>query len=303
MTLAPLTLPRRSVLYVPGSNARALAKSASLPADGLILDLEDAVLPAAKLGARAAVLAAVAEQAFGHREVVVRINALDTEWGMGDLQAAALSGVDGILLPKVEGAATLLKAAYVLEQMGAPDSLRLWSMAETPRGILNLDAIARCTPRLSVIVLGTADLGKALRVPEVAGRAALVPALAHCVLAARAAGLDILDGVYARLTDLSGFEAECLQGRQLGFDGKTLLHPDQLPLCNDAFGVSATEAAGAAELIAAWEAAAASGAGVAVHEGRLVERLHVEAAQRQLALYQTIHDRTMPTQAPGTRPA
>ncbi len=303
MTPAPLTLPRRSVLYVPGSNARALAKSASLPADGLILDLEDAVLPAAKLGARAAVLAAVAAQPFGHREVVVRINALDTEWGMGDLQAAARSGVDGILLPKVEGAATLLKAAYVLEQMGAPDSLRLWSMAETPRGILNLDAIARCTPRLSVIVLGTADLGKALRVPEVAGRAALVPALAHCVLAARAAGLDILDGVHPRLTDLSGFEAECLQGRQLGFDGKTLIHPDQLAACNDAFGVSAAEAASAAGLIAAWEAAAASGAGVAVHQGRLVERLHVEAAQRQLALYQTIHDRAMPAQAPGTRPA
>ena len=146
MTLAPLTLPRRSVLYVPGSNARALVKSASLPADGLVLDLEDAVLPTAKLGARAAVLAAVAERRFGHREVVVRVNALDTEWGMGDLQAVALSGVDGILLPKVEGAATLLKAAYVLEQMGAPDNLRLWSMAETPRGILNIDAIARCTP-------------------------------------------------------------------------------------------------------------------------------------------------------------
>jgi citrate lyase subunit beta/citryl-CoA lyase len=303
MTLAPLTLPRRSVLYVPGSNARALVKSASLPADGLVLDLEDAVLPTAKLGARAAVLAAVAERRFGHREVVVRVNALDTEWGMGDLQAVALSGVDGILLPKVEGAATLLKAAYVLEQMGAPDNLRLWSMAETPRGILNMDAIARCTPRLSVIVLGTADLGNALRVPEVAGRAALVPALAHCVLAARAAGLDILDGVYPHLTDLSGFRAECLQGRQLGFDGKTLIHPGQIAGCNDAFGVSAAEAARAAGLIAAWEAAAASGAGVAVHEGRLVERLHVEAAQRLLGLYQTIHDRTMPAQAPGTRPA
>ena len=240
MTLAPLTLPRRSVLYVPGSNARALVKSASLPADGLVLDLEDAVLPTAKLGARAAVLAAVAER---------------------------------------------------------------WSMAETPRGILNMDAIARCTPRLSVIVLGTADLGNALRVPEVAGRAALVPALAHCVLAARAAGLDILDGVYPHLTDLSGFRAECLQGRQLGFDGKTLIHPGQIAGCNDAFGVSAAEAARAAGLIAAWEAAAASGAGVAVHEGRLVERLHVEAAQRLLGLYQTIHDRTMPAQAPGTRPA
>lgn len=303
LNLTPALQPRRSVLYVPGSNLRALEKAATLPTDGLILDLEDAVLPAAKLPARAAVLAAVARRAFGHREVVVRINALDTEWGMGDLQAAGLSGVDGILLPKVESTATLLKAAYVLEQLGAPDSLRLWSMAETPRGILDIDALARCTPRLGVIVLGTADLAYALHAPEGAGRAALVPALAHCVLAARAAGLVILDGVYPHLSDFSGFQAECLQGKQLGFDGKTLIHPGQIAGCNEVFGVSAAEAARAAKLIGAWETAAASGAGVAVHEGRLVEQLHVEAAQRQLALYQTIHDRTIPAQAPGTRPA
>ncbi len=303
MTLNHPTRPRRSVLYVPGSNARALAKAATLTADGLILDLEDAVLPGAKLAARSAVLEAVARRHFGHREVVVRINALDTEWGLGDLKAAALSGVDGILLPKVNGAASLLKAAYVLEQLGAPDSLRLWSMAETPRGVLDLDAIARCTPRLGVIVMGTADLASALRVPEHPGRAALVPALAHCVLAARAAGLDILDGVYTHLTDPVGFQAECTQGKQLGFDGKTLIHPGQLAGCNEIFGVSAEEAALAGELIAAWEAAAKAGAGVAVHKGRLVERLHVEDAHRQVALYQTIHNRARQAQAPGTRPA
>ncbi len=280
--------PRRSLLYVPGSNARALAKAASLGADGLILDLEDAVLPSAKSTARAAVLAAVAARRFGHREVVIRINGLGTEWGMADLRAAATSGADGILLSKVEGADVLLKAADVLEQAAAPPSLRLWSMAETPRGVLDVDDIARCTPRLAVIVLGTADLGSALRIAEEPGRAALIPALAHCLLAARAAGLDILDGVYANLADPGGFRAQCVQGRQLGFDGKTLIHPGQIDACNEIFGVSADQAANATELIAAWESAAAAGAGVVVHKGQLVERLHVEAAQRLLALYRMI---------------
>ncbi len=280
--------PRRSLLYVPGSNARALDKAASLGADGLILDLEDAVLPSAKPTARAAILEALTARRFGHREVVVRINALDTEWGLGDLQSAARSGADGILLPKVDGAASLRKAAYVLEQLGAPDSLRLWSMAETPRGVLDLNDIARCTPRLAVIVMGTADLGKALRIVAEPGRAALIPALAHCVLAARAAGLDILDGVYTNLSDPGGFRTECVQGRQLGFDGKTLIHPGQIDACNEIFGVSADQAANATELIAAWESAAAAGAGVAVYKGQLLERLHVEAAQRLLALYRMI---------------
>lgn len=297
------TRPRRSLLYVPGSNARALRKATTLPADGLILDLEDAVLPAGKLSARAAVLAAVAGRHFGHREVVIRVNGLDTEWGLADLQAAATSGVDGILLSKVDGVGTLLKAASVLEQSAAPASLRLWSMAETPRGVLDIDAIAGCTPRLGVIVMGTADLGKALRAPEQPGRAALIPALAHCVLAARAAGVDILDGVYTHLTDASGFRAECVQGRMLGFDGKTLIHPGQLDACNEIFGVSADEVASARELIAAWESAAASGAGVAVVAGRLVERLHVLEAQRQLALFRTIQQQTIQPQALSTRPA
>ena len=285
--------PRRSLLYVPGSNARALAKAATLDADGLILDLEDAVLPAEKDAARAAVLTAVAERRFGHREVVIRINGLGTEWGMTDLRAAATCGADGILLAKVDGPDVLLQAADVLEQAAAPLSLRLWSMAETPRGVLDADAIARCTPRLAVIVIGTADLGAALRIVEEPGRAALIPALAHCVLAARGAGLDILDGVYTNLADPVGFRAQCAQGRQLGFDGKTLIHPGQIDACNELFGASADQAAMAAELIAAWESAAAAGAGVTVYRDQLVERLHVEAAQRLLVLYRTIQDRTM----------
>jgi citrate lyase subunit beta/citryl-CoA lyase len=294
----PACRPRRSLLYVPGANTRALEKAATLAADGLILDLEDAVLPAAKPSARTAVMAAVAARRFSHQEVVIRINGLDTEWGLSDLHAAAVSGADGILLSKVDGAGTLLKAAYVLDQLATPDTLRLWAMAETPRAVLDMDAIARCTPRLGVIVMGTADLGKALRIPEQPGRAALIPALAHCLLAARAAGIDILDGVYTHLTDGSGFRAECQQGKHLGFDGKTLIHPGQINDCNEIFGVSADEAARAEELIAAWESAAAAGAGVGVVAGRLVERLHVEEAQRRLALYQTIQD-----QAPQTRPA
>ncbi len=289
----PNSRPRRSVLYLPGSNARALEKAASLPVDALILDLEDAVLPAAKAAARSAVLTAVNAGRFGHREVVIRINGLATEWGHTDLAAAAASGADGILLSKVDTAHNVLEAVDLLDKSKAPDSLRLWCMAETPRGVLDIDVIARCTPRLEVVVMGTADLGKALRIPEHPTREGLIPALARCVLAARAAGVDILDGVFTRLTDAPGFRLECMQGRQLGFDGKTLIHPGQIDASNEIFGVSAAEAAAAAELIAAWESAAAGGAGVAVVAGQLVERLHVEEAQRQLALYRMIQDQAL----------
>lgn len=287
---SPNPRPRRSVLYVPGSNARALEKAARLPVDGLILDLEDAVLPGAKAAARSAVLAAVSARRFGHREVVIRINGLTTEWGPPDLVAVAASGADGILLPKVDHADSLLEAARMLEKSAAPANLQLWSMAETPRGVLDIDVIARCTPRLAVIVMGTADLGKALRIPEQSGRPGLIPALARCVLAARAAGVDILDGVFAHLTDAPGFRLECMQGRQLGFDGKTLIHPGQIDASNEIFGIPAAGAAAAADVIAAWEAAAAAGSGVAVLGGRMIEGLHVEEARRQLALYRMIQD-------------
>ncbi|MEO7386641.1 MAG: CoA ester lyase [Gammaproteobacteria bacterium] len=283
---------RRSALYVPGSNPRALQKSAALAADVLILDLEDAVLPAAKAAARAAVVAAVvvavAGRRDGSREIVIRVNGLDTEWGPADLRAAAGSGADAILIPKVDQPATLLSAAKMLDEMAAPRGLRLWGMVETPRGVLALDAIAPCTPRLAVIVVGTADLASALHIPDQPGRLALIPALAHCILAARAAGIDILDGVHTQLKDPVGFRAECVQGRHLGFDGKTLIHPGQIDAANEIFGVPDAEAAAAAELIAAWDAAAATGAGVAVHTGRMVERLHVDAARRQLARHEAI---------------
>ncbi|MDP2325790.1 MAG: CoA ester lyase [Gammaproteobacteria bacterium] len=293
MTPADSARPRRSVLYVPGSNARAIAKAAALPVDAVILDLEDSVLPAAKPAARAAVLSAVRARHFGYREVVVRANSLSSEWGLADLKAVAGSGVDGILLTKIDDAEAVHETIRVLEQSEAPVGLRLWCMAETPRGVLDIDAIARSCPRLAVIVMGTADLGKALRIPEHPDRMALVPALARCVLAARAAGLDILDGVYTHLTDTAGFRQECVQGKQLGFDGKTLIHPDQIDASNEIFGISASDAAAAVELIGTWESAAAGGAGVAVLAGRMVERLHVEEARRQLALYRLIQDQAL----------
>ena len=207
MSTAPRPRLRRSLLYVPGSNAKALAKAPGLGADGLILDLEDSVLPAEKGSARAAVLAAVQGTDFGYREVVVRINGLHTEWGLAGLPTLASSRADAILLPKVEDPRALLHACAELERARAPDSLKVWAMGETPRGVLAMEAIARCTPRLQVLVMGTADLTQALRAPEQAGRAALLPALAHCLLAARAAGLDILDGVFTRLSDAPGFSA------------------------------------------------------------------------------------------------
>jgi len=278
---------------VPGSNARALEKARNLPVDGLILDLEDAVLPAAKIPARAAVVAAVTERRFGHREVVIRINGLATEWGQDDLAAAAASGADAILLPKIDSPRNVLEAADLLDKYAAPAGLRLWIMAETPRGVLDIDAIANCTSRLETIVMGTADLGSALRIPEQSAREGLIPALARCVLAARAAGVDILDGVFTRVKDAAGFRLECVQGRHLGFDGKTLIHPGQIAASNEVFGISAAEATAAAELIAAWESSAAGGSGVAVLAGRMVERLHVDEARRQLNIYQMIRDRSL----------
>lgn len=277
------------MLYVPGSNGRAMARAATLAADALILDLEDAVLPAAKLAAREAVVAAVASGQFGSREVVIRINGLDTPWGQDDLQAAARTAADAILLPKVGSVRDVQAVATVL------DGMSLWAMLETPAAILDAGPIARSSSRLRVLVMGLADLGKALRLPDDRDRTALAPTLAHCVLAARAAGLDILDGVYTRLADASGFRAECQQGRLFGFDGKTLIHPDQIDASNAIFGVSAAEAERAAGLIAAWEAGTAGGAGVIVHEQRMVEQLHVEEARRIVALHAASH-RNEPSQ-------
>jgi citrate lyase subunit beta/citryl-CoA lyase len=281
-SVAPPRL-RRSVLYVPGANARAIAKARTLPADVVILDLEDAVLPDAKVAAREAVVAAAAGGGFRAGEVVIRINGLDTPWGRADLAAAGASGADAILLPKVRGPADITAAEAVLVTGGFRQ--RLWIMAETPAAILRLDAIAAASPRLAVIVMGTADLAASLRVPGGASSPALAPAGALALLAARTHGLDIISGIYPDLADAAGFAAACCADRAAGFDGKTLIHPGQVDTANGTFGVSDADAAAAAALVAAWDEAAARGSGIAVVDGRMVERLHADEARRLLALH------------------
>jgi citrate lyase subunit beta/citryl-CoA lyase len=295
---APQTIrPRRSVLYVPGANPKALAKAAGLPADGLIFDLEDAVLPEAKPAARSAVIDRVAAGGFGHREIVIRINGLDSPWGIDDLRAVAASRADAVLLPKVEDAETVERTAAFLDSQKAPTGMRIWLMAETPRGVLNLERIVASSGRLAVIVMGTADLARAMRIDPGPDRSGLVPALSHGILAARAQGLDILDGIFSDIGDHPGFRTACQQGKALGFDGKSLIHPGQIDTANEIFGVPEVQAEVARELISAWKAAAASGSGIAVMRGRMIEALHAEEAQRVLALHEAIKRRS---DAPAT---
>ncbi|WP_395018314.1 HpcH/HpaI aldolase/citrate lyase family protein [Dongia sp.] len=276
--------PRRSVLYMPGSNERALEKARSLAADGLILDLEDAVAPEAKALARRQVADAVKAGGFGGREVIVRVNGLDTEWAGDDIAAVAKCGADAILFPKIQSAADVLQAILMLEKAGAPSTLPIWVMAETPRCILNMDSIAGASPRLACIVAGTSDLGRELRIRPTPARDGAVGALTMIVLAARAHGLDALDGVHLDLADEAGYEAVCRQGRDLGFDGKTLIHPKQIDAANRAFAPTPAELEAARAILAAWKEARAEGKGMVVVGGRLVEKLHVDEAERLLAL-------------------
>lgn len=283
--------PRRSVLYMPGSNPRALAKGRELPADALILDLEDAVAPDAKEAGREAIAAALAEKAaYGHRELVVRVNGLDTAWGHGDLLAMAKAGADAILLPKVESADMVRRAVAALDAAGAPADIPIWCMLETPRGVLNALEIADHA-RVACFVMGTSDLTKDLLARHTADRLPMLTALQLCLLAARAAGIGIVDGVHLDLNDEDGLRAVCEQGRDMGFDGKTLIHPKQIPTANQAFGPSADAVAQAQRQIDAYAAALAAGQGVAVLEGKLVENLHVAEAKRLVALADAITQR------------
>ncbi len=280
--------PRRSVLYVPGSNARALEKARVLPVDGIILDLEDAVAPAAKAEARRAVGEALAAGGFGFRELAVRVNGPATPWGPEDLALAARSGADAVVLPKVESAEEVRAAERALNAAGAPPALALWCMIETPRGVLAAAAIAASTSRLSCLVMGTSDLVKDLRARHTPSRAEVLVALGTVLLAARAFGLAALDGVHLDLADDVGFEAACRQGRALGFDGKTLVHPRTIDVANRAFAPDDAEVAAARRVIAAHAEAEAAGRGVVVVDGRLVEALHVEEARRLVALADAI---------------
>ena len=280
--------PRRSVLYMPGANARALDKARTLPADALILDLEDAVSPDAKEGARRQVVEAVAQGGYGRREVIVRVNGLNTPWGKDDVAAVASSGADAILFPKMESPEQVQAAVEALDAAGGLPDLPVWIMAETPRGMLHIDAIAGASPRLAAIVMGTSDLAKELRVRHTLDRIGLITALSLGVMAARTHGLDILDGVYLDLSDDQGFRAACEQGRDMGFDGKTLIHPKQVGSANEVFAPAAKDVENARHLIEAWEQAKAAGKGVAVVDGKLVENLHVEEARRTLAVAEAI---------------
>jgi citrate lyase subunit beta / citryl-CoA lyase len=283
----PTDRPRRSALFVPGANARALEKARTLPADAVIVDLEDAVAPAAKVAAREAALAAL--QAGGFRgERVLRVNGADTPWHAADLEAAARAPLDAVCLPKVETPEALRAAAEALGRAGAPASLALWAMVETPRGVLRARELAEATPRLACLVAGTSDLTRALRARATPGRAEVLASLSLVVLAARSAGLGALDGVFLDLHDPAGLEAACRQGRELGFDGKTLIHPGQLEAANRIFAPSAEELAAARRIVEAHAQAVAGGRGVAVVDGRLVEALHVAEAERLLALDATI---------------
>ena len=280
--------PRRSLLFMPGANPRALDKARELPADGLIFDLEDAVAPDAKETAREAVAAALAQGGYGKRELVLRVNALDTEWGEDDLRAAASMPLDAVLLPKVESAERVRETVARLDRAGAPPGLVVWCMIETPRGVLAAAEIAGASSRVAALVMGTSDLTKDLRARETPDRLPLLTSLQLVLLAARAHNLAALDGVHLDLADEAGFAAFCAQGRALGFDGKTLIHPKQIAPANAAFAPSMEEIAQARKIIAAHAAALTAGKGIVVVDGRLIENLHVKAARDTVALAEAI---------------
>ena len=282
--------PRRSVLYLPASNERALEKAKTLPVDALILDLEDAVAPDAKPAAREAACAAARSGDYGDRELTIRINAAGTQWHEDDLAAVSAAGPDAIVVPKVDSADAVRTLVAAMETHGAPEHTKLWAMVETPRAMLHAEEIGAASERLTVFVMGTNDLAKELYAEHVPGRAPLLTGLSLALLAARATGTAILDGVFNDVKDTEGFLAECRQGRELGFDGKTLIHPGQVEAANRAFAPSEAAVADARGIVEAWEAG--RGAGVVTYNGRMVERLHVDTAERTLALHEAISSRS-----------
>src|SRR5215472_3073700 len=284
--------PRRSVLYMPGSNARAIEKARSLDADAVILDLEDSVAPQSKPTARAQVTEAVKAGGFGPREVVVRINGLDTPWWTDDVEAVAHAKPDAILVPKVSSPDQFDDVIERFIAVGATHELRLWAMLETPLAMLRVDRIAAAALdpeiRLTAFVMGTNDLAKETRAKIAPGRAGMLPWLMTCLAAARAHGVDIIDGVYNDLGNAEGFAQECGEARDLGFDGKTLIHPSQIDPCNAAFSPSAEEVAQARKIIAAFDLPENHGKGVIQLDGRMVERLHADMARRTVAIAEAI---------------
>lgn len=281
--------PRRSVLYMPAANERALDKAKSIPADALIFDLEDAVAPDAKPEARTNAVAAAKSGEYGRREITIRCNALATQWGADDIAAAATSGVAAVVVPKVNSIGDVDAVSAALDRAGAPATLMIWAMIETPTAIFDVRGIA-AHPRVATLVMGTNDLAKELRATQVRGRAPLVPHLATALLAAREAGKVILDGVFNDVKDLEAFRDECVQGSTMGFDGKTLIHPTQVEVANEVWAPSAEEIDYSRRIIAAFDEATAEGRGVITVDGRMIENLHVDNARRVLAVQRAIEE-------------
>ena len=279
--------PRRSVLYMPAANERALEKARTIACDALIFDLEDAVAPEAKAQARTNAVAAAQSGAYGNREVTIRCNGLDTKWGADDLAAAATSGAAAVVIPKVSSVATLDTVSAALDAAGAPTSIRVWAMIETPTAIFDVRTIA-AHPRVNVLVMGTNDLLKELRAAASPGRAPLLPHLATALLGAREAGVVILDGVYNDVKNAEGFRDECIVGAHMGFDGKTLIHPSQVEPCNEVWAPSDADISYARRVIEAFDEAVADGRGVVTVDGRMIENLHVDNARRTLAVADAI---------------
>jgi len=279
--------PRRSVLYMPGARASALEKAKSLAADALIFDLEDAVAPDAKATAREMATAAARSGEYGRREIAIRANGLDTPWGHADLVAIATSGADAAVIPKVESAESVRKAAAILAAAGAPAEMAIWAMIETPLGVLRVEAIA-AEPRVAVLVMGTSDLAVDLGAVHTPDRAPFMTSFGLALLAGRAHGAAVLDGVHLNLGDDAEFEAHCRQGADMGFDGKTLIHPKQVGPANAAFGPTEAAVADARQVVEAYETAVAAGQGVATLNGRLIENLHAAQARRTLAMADAI---------------
>ena len=286
--MAMTTRLRRSILYMPGSNARALEKGRGLAADGLILDLEDAVAPDAKERARSQITDALNEGGYGHRELIVRVNAMDTPWGKEDIAAMATSGAHGILLTKVDSAAMVQEAEALMAASNAPDDMTIWTMMETPLGILHSEEIAFSSPRMGAFVLGTSDLAKDLHCAHTRERLPLITSLELCMLAARAAGIAVIDGVHLDLADDEGFEYSCRQGQEMGFDGKTLIHPKTIEMANNVYAPSEDDLQWSRTIIAAHGQAEKEGQGVIVVEGKLIENLHVKNAKRLVAMADAI---------------
>ncbi|HOT78883.1 MAG TPA: CoA ester lyase [Microthrixaceae bacterium] len=288
--MAEIITPRRSVLYMPGANDKALEKAKTLPCDAIIFDTEDSVAPDMKAVAREKVAAAVRSGEYGRRELTIRINGLDTEWWKADLESAGAAAPSAVVVPKINSAADVALVEGVLDGIDAAANTTIWAMLETPAAMERAVEIATSSDRLTVLIMGTNDLAKELRAALVPGRAPLLWGLGRCLNAARFAGKVILDGVYNDVKNPEGFAAECAQGAEMGFDGKTLIHPTQIEPCNDAFAPSAAEVEHSERVIAAWDEGIAAGKGVITVDGRMIENLHVDNARRALAIAAAIAD-------------